>query len=332
MCGGSGTRLWPISTKTSPKQFVPLFDGKSLFQMTLERNKEFVSEITIVVNKEQLTLCESQIPDELIEKCDFIIEPVGRNTAPAIALAAHAYTEDTIFIVPADHLIENQQEYQKTVSRAQELSREDQLVTFGIEPLHPETGYGYIEADGENVISFKEKPDLKTATQYVQSENFFWNSGMFLFKAKVFLSELEKYSPQIFQKSSKAINSAKVENKTYYINEKDMTNIPANSIDYAVMEKSENVKVVFSPIDWSDLGSFDSLAKHLPQDSNGNTLDKNTVHLDSKNNLTISNKKLIATFNIEDLIIVESEDAILIGKKGQSQKVKTLLENISRIT
>ena len=329
MCGGSGTRLWPISRKKSPKQFAPLFDNKSLFELTIERNLKLVDEFIIVVNEQQLPLCQEQVPGIIKDKVRFIIEPVGRNTAPAITLAALLAGESDLLILASDHLIKNQALYEECVQNASKLSKiNGSLVTFGITAKHPETGYGYIEANGNNVLSFKEKPDLQTAVSYISSGNYYWNSGMFLFNSKIYLEELKKYSPKILEDSKIALHNAKEDNKTYFIKKDDMEKIPEDSIDYAVMEKSSKIKVIPSPFDWSDLGSFDSLYQELPKDSDGNTKNEQLFSLDSRNNLVLSTnqEKVICTFDVNDLIIVDTPDAILIGKKENSQKVKDILK------
>lgn len=326
LCGGSGTRLWPVSRTSSPKQFVPLFNGKSLFQLTIERNQELVDGLIIVVNEKQLPLCKEQIPASLQNKTQFIIEPCGRNTAPAIALAAHLAQNDHLFVVPSDHLIKIQEAYVKTVTAAKELASDNALVTFGITPQYPETGYGYIEANGNDVLSFKEKPDYKTAEEYIASGNFYWNSGMFLFHSNMYLEELKKFSSEIYNQSKKALDSSIQEDNIYRIKEADMLAIPSDSIDYAVMEKSDFVKTIPSKFGWSDLGSFDALYSEFDKDSDGNT-NANAIHLNSKDNLIISNK-LVTTFDVENLLIVDTPDALLIGKRGESQKVKELLDKV----
>lgn len=328
MCGGSGTRLWPISKKSSPKQFAKIFNNKSLFQLTIERNMNLVDEFIIVVNQTQLNLCQEQIPSILKDKVQFIIEPIGRNTAPAITLAALAAGEDDLLILASDHLIKDQSSYELCVNKALEFSQLSNLVTFGIKPSYPETGYGYIQADGNNVISFKEKPSLETANSYLEQGNYFWNSGMFLFNSSAYLSEIEKHSPSILSEASKAMEKSEKEGNLIKISQEDMVKIPKDSVDYAVMEKSNIVKVVPSDFNWSDLGSFDALYSELERTELGNTDDDNHISINSNNNLILSNKKVIATFDVDDLIIVDTEDAILIGKRGMSQNVKPLLEQI----
>ncbi|MCM2349980.1 MAG: mannose-1-phosphate guanylyltransferase/mannose-6-phosphate isomerase [Bacteriovoracaceae bacterium] len=326
LCGGSGTRLWPISRTLYPKQFVKLFQDESLFQKTVTRNAGLASSFSVVINQDQYFMGLDQLDDlKLNLKSTFILEPIGRNTAPAIAMAALACNpEEILLVVPSDHLIEKQAAYEATVNKARELAQNDRLVTFGIKPGYAETGYGYIEASGLEVKSFKEKPDAATAEAYVKAGNYFWNSGMFCFKAKVFLAELKKYAPDVYEESLKTFNNAR-RDQAIRLQMEDMKSIRSESIDYAVMEKSQLVNVVPADIGWSDLGSFDSLYEALPKDQEGNTLSENTIHLGSKNNLVISHNRLISTIDVEDLMIVDTSDALVIAKKGSTQKVKDLV-------
>ena len=334
LCGGSGTRLWPISRTLMPKQFVKLFNNKSLFQLTVERNSKVCSSQFIVSNTEQYFLALDQLEELKKENNRYLLEPIGRNTAPAIALACMALDkEEIVLVTPSDHLIKDEIEYKNILEKAQELAQQNKLVTFGITPTFAETGFGYIEADGIEVKAFHEKPNVKTATKYVEAGNYYWNSGMFCFKAGIFLDELKKYSPEIYNSCKIAFkNSLKIHNSTFKINQKDMQSIPSDSIDYAVMEKSSIVKVIPSNIEWSDVGSFDSLFEELPKDDNNNTLHNKHIAIDSKNNLIYAKDKYIATIDIEDLIIIDSGDAILISKKGSSQKVKKVVEEIKKTT
>lgn len=332
LCGGSGTRLWPISRTLYPKQFVKLFKDESLFQKTVSRNAKLADSFSVVINQEQFFMGLDQLEDlKLNTKNTFILEPIGRNTAPAIAMAALACNPDEILlIVPSDHLIEKQSDYEAAVKKAMELAQNDRLVTFGIKPGYAETGYGYIEANGIEVKSFKEKPDAKTAEGYVKAGNYFWNSGMFCFKAKTFLEELKAYAPDVYEHSVKTFNQARRDDKAIRLQMEDMKSIRSESIDYAVMEKSKKVNVVPADIGWSDLGSFDSLYDTLPKDKDGNTLSKNTIHIGSKNNLIISDDRLISTIDVEDLMIVDTRDAIVISKKGSTQKVKELVAEVKK--
>lgn len=330
LCGGSGTRLWPISRTLMPKQFVKLFDDKSLFQFTVERNSEICESQLVVSNTEQYFLALDQLEELQRTNTKYLLEPIGRNTAPAIALACLSLNEDEVVLVtPSDHLIKNQKEYQECVQKALVLAQENNLVTFGITPSFAETGFGYIESEHEyNVKAFHEKPDFDTATKYLNEGNYYWNSGMFMFKAGVFLNELKKYAPKIYDNSLKA--SKNVSNKEMMrIKLDDMLAIPEGSIDYAVMEKSSIVKVVPSDINWSDVGSFDALFAQLPKDENGNTLDSKYIGINSHNNLIFSSNKTIATVDINDCIIVDTGDALLISQKGSSQKVKKIVERLT---
>jgi mannose-1-phosphate guanylyltransferase len=332
LCGGSGTRLWPISRTLMPKQFVKLFDEKSLFQLTVERNLKVCDSQLIVSNSEQYFLALDQLEELEIGNSSYLLEPIGRDTAPAIALACMALEEDEIVLItPSDHLIKDEKSYQEVVKRAEELAKKNALVTFGITPSFAETGFGYIEADGLDVKAFHEKPNLEKAKEYLEAGNYYWNSGMFCFKAGVFLEELKKWSPKIYELALNAYNSAKKEG-IIRIKIDDMLAIPKDSIDYAVMEKSSIVKVIPSDISWSDVGSFDALFEELPKDENNNTLNDKHISIDSKNNLVYSKDKYIATIDIEDLIIVDTGDALLVSKKGSSQKVKQVVAEIKKYT
>lgn len=329
LCGGSGTRLWPISRTLMPKQFVQLFEDKSLFQLTVLRNQKACSSQMIVSNAEQYFLAVDQLAQLHVTENSFLLEPVGRNTAPAIALACMALgPEEIVLVTPSDHLIKDEKAYLEVLKSAKEQASLNNLVTFGITPSYPETGFGYIEAAGLDVKSFKEKPDAKTALAYINAGNYYWNSGMFCFKAGLFLSELEKHSPEIYTAAKIAYLNAPKEGQIR-ISHNDMAAIPEDSIDYAVMEKSNCVKVIPSDIAWSDLGSFDALYDELPKNGDGNTANPHHISIDSHNNLILAHKT-IATIDIDDLIIIDTEDALLISKKGSSQKVKEVVAELKK--
>lgn len=331
LCGGSGTRLWPISRTLFPKQFVKLFKNESLFQKTLKRNIKLAKNFSVVINQDQYFMGLDQAEEIGVRGSKFILEPIGRNTAPAVAIAAFAADpEEVLLVVPSDHLIEDQKAYEASVEKAISLAEAGKLVTFGIKPQFPETGFGYIEANGTEVKSFKEKPDLTTAQEYLKAGNYFWNSGMFCFKAKTFLQELEKFAPDIYEHSKLTLEKARLDS-VLRLGMEEMKTIRSESIDYAVMEKSKLVNVVPADIGWSDLGSFDSLYEALPKDKDQNTLSDNTIHLGSKNNLVISGKRLISTIDVENLMIVDTTDAIVIAKKGSTQKVKDLVAQVKKL-
>ena len=346
LCGGSGTRLWPISRSLMPKQFVKLFDNKSLFQLTVERNSKVCKSQFIVSNTEQYFLALDQLDELGKTNNKYLLEPVGRNTAPAIALACMQLDYDEIVLVtPSDHLIKDEKEYEKVLKKAKEFAKDNKLVTFGITPTFAETGFGYIEAKLENdeslmmnVECFKEKPNLELAQSYIDENTklsiqnlplkYLWNSGMFCFKAGVFLDELEKYSAEIYNTCKTAFDNKKIDNSALRIQHSHMEAIPDDSIDYAVMEKSDIVKVIPSNIAWSDVGSFDALYEELPKDKNGNTKNDKHISIDSKNNLVYGSDRIIASIDVEDLIIIDTGDALLISKKGSSQKVKKVVEKL----
>lgn len=254
------------------------------------------------------------------------LETLGRNTAPAIALAALTLPEDeVVLVVPSDHLITDEAAYQKAVKEAAAFAKEGFLVTFGIRPEYPETGYGYIEADGNKVLSFKEKPDAATAQSYLQKGNYHWNSGMFCFTVKTYLAALEKHAPAMLSACRAALKGAKKEGRTARVTHEMMLAIPDESIDYAVMEKAANVRVVPCDIGWSDLGSFESLYEELPKDASGNTV-SGAIHIGSKNNLIIESDRQIATIDVENLMIVDTPDALPIAQKGSGQKVRDVVK------
>ena len=330
LCGGNGTRLWPVSRSLMPKQFAPLFDGPSLFRKTVVTDSAVCKSQFIVSNADQFFLAKDQLEAERKNNCKFLLEPVGRNTAPAIALACLTMKEDDVVLVsPSDHVIRKKDEYKKVLLRARKLAEEGYLVTFGITPTSPETGYGYIEADGEDVKRFVEKPDRATAEKYLLAGNFYWNSGIFCFMAKTFLSELKKHSPDILEAARKALSKTQVDmDEPIRIGMEDMLSIPSNSIDYAVMEKSNIVKVVPSDIGWSDLGSFDSLYGEYPHDENGNNVNPRHIAVGSKNSLVMGTQRAIATIDLDKMLIVDTPDALLVAPLSSSQKVKQVVEEL----
>lgn len=328
LCGGAGTRLWPLSTTKMPKQFVRLFENKSLFQMNIERNEEHCKQHLIVSNIGHYLLALEQAQEVYDRKISYILEPIGRNTAPAIALACFTLKyDDVILVTSSDHLIRDDFEYQKAVEQARIYAEQGFLVTFGLYPKYPEIGFGYIEThDKENVEEFHEKPDFETAKKYVESGNYYWNSGMFCFKAGVFLEELQKYSPGIYSKANMAFHNMSIDKDVSFIHENDMKNIPADSIDYAVMEHSKKIKVVCADFGWSDVGSFDSLSKEYARDKNENSSNiEKFIAINSHNNFVFSDKKIVATIDVNDLLIINLDDALLISKKGSSQRVKNIV-------
>ncbi|GAA0714278.1 hypothetical protein GCM10009430_07230 [Aquimarina litoralis] len=324
LSGGSGTRLWPLSRKSKPKQFLKIFNDQSLFQHTIKRNTSLVDDFLLITNKDQIVEAAEQTKEIDQNFSKVIIEPVGRNTAPAIALAAFSLeAEDILFVTPCDHMIPDDDIYRLNYNKAIELARKGNLVTFGIKPYGPDTGFGYIEYENENVISFREKPDYKTAKTFFESGQFLWNSGMFCFKAEVFLEELQKYNPAIFEKSKEAFFSI----KEGYVGEKEMLAIPEDSIDYAVFEKSKKIKTVPSSFDWTDLGTFDSLITYVQKNINEVDCINKIDGVDTTNSFFVGTKKAFG-IKVSDLIVVDTDDCILIMNAGQSQQVKALYNEV----
>lgn len=336
LCGGSGTRLWPISREQFPKQFVPLFKGVSLFQKTVQRNQALCQKTLIICNESHYFIARDQLHDlvNTTLNTQFLLEPSARNTAPAIALACLTLAPDELVLVtPSDHLIKNQTAYETAVNSAIELAQQDQLVTFGVQPSYPETGFGYIETDGNTVLSFKEKPCKTTAEHYLEQGHYLWNSGLFCFKAGLFLEELQAHAPDIYHASLAAFSDMeKAENK--YAENSDylrvphhaMQAIPANSIDYAVMEKSRRVKVVPTDMDWQDLGSFEALSAEFETDVHNNAANERNVLVNSHNNFIFNEQRSISLIDVDDLMVIDTADALLIAPKGSGQKVRQVVD------
>ena len=330
LCGGSGTRLWPLSRKLMPKQFLKIFKDESLFQQTLKRNANLVDGIEVITNEDQyfITLDQSE---EVGINPKFILEEMAKNTAPAIAFAAmDSKEEDILLITPSDHLIKNEEQYVRAVKKAGELAENGYIVTFGITPNEPHTGYGYIEIDGSenhtddsfNVIKFHEKPDFKTAQKYLQKGNCLWNSGMFMFKAGVYLKELQKHSPEVYEICAE-IYEKHTKKTANLLRITKMNAIPEISIDYAVMEKSSKIKVLKSGFVWNDVGSFDSLSGELQSSE--------ALEVESDGNFYYTESpKVIATVGLKDYIVIDTKDALLISKKGESQKVREIVKKLKK--
>ena len=334
LCGGSGTRLWPLSRQQMPKQFYPLFDQKSLFQGIIEQNQAFTSRFAVAANSDQSFLAFDQLRlNDVLERSG-LIEPVGRNTAPAIALIASMLEPSEIILVnPSDHLIRNTASYHTAVSRAQALAKDGFLVTFGIEPSYPETGYGYIEHEGEKALRFKEKPDAKTAAEYLATGRYLWNAGIFCFTAGTFLSELKRLSPDVYAACSSVAEKAKSRTGKTLLEptREEMESIPSISVDYAVFERSDRVAVIPCDIGWSDLGSFDSLYPVLYDAESKNSIISECppTFIGSEDNLVISRgDKKIVLIDMSDTSVIDTEDALLIVKRGSSQRVKEAVESL----
>lgn len=336
LAGGSGSRLWPLSRELYPKQLLNLNSDKSLLQSTFERLKSFMpaENIVSITNTKHVSNVKMQI-DELAENGCVLSEPISRNTAPAIALATKFIktrdNDPVIIVVPSDHLIENTAAFAATVKKGEKLAEQGYIVTFGIQPNYPETGYGYINItdekleDGYKVKEFVEKPNLETAKKYIEAKTYFWNSGIFMFKASVMENELKKSSPEIFNLMEECnfSKSSKIEYNLF----KKMPNI---SIDYAVMEKSDKIALVKLESDWNDLGSWQSIYDTSKKDKNNNVIVGHVLDEGSKNSFVYASSKLVATIGLEDTVVVETEDAILACKKDKTQDVKKIFEKLKQ--
>jgi mannose-1-phosphate guanylyltransferase len=318
LTGGVGSRLWPLSRKSRPKQYIDLFGGYSLFELAVLRNQALCDQLMVVGNCDNhdhslSSLSKLRISDS---KTRNIVEAAPRNTAAAIAFAAFAASaEDILVVTPADHIIENDKAYQKAIKEAINLAKENNLVTFGVQPDRPETGYGYIEFSGNDVVGFREKPDAKTAEGFLQQGTFLWNSGMFCFKAGTFLEELKKFEPEVYNKALIAWQGA----DSGKLNLKESMEIPSISVDYAVMERSDKIKVIPADFSWSDMGSFEAIYDHLI--SNGHKVDDNR-------NMVIGSDKYTAFVGLRDTIMVCTKDANLLLQKENSQDVKQVFTEL----
>ncbi len=319
LSGGVGSRLWPVSRKSMPKQYIPMFGEKSLFELTVRRNKGVADTTLIVGNKDNFMLSQADLLRAGVTDFIEIIESAPRNTAAAIAFAAFAVSPDDILLVtPSDHIISDEEAYVNAVSQAVVLAGDGNLVTFGIVPSKPETGYGYIEFSGDQVSSFREKPDLATAISFIDQGTFLWNSGMFCFKAGAYLAELEKHEPLISQTALLAWQ--KINNG--FLPQYETMQIPSKSIDYAVMEKSDKIKVVSAEFGWSDLGSFEAIWEHWEE--------QGEEHRFKQNNCVVGSTKHVEFLGVSNLILVETDDAILVLEKQSSQDVKKIYERLER--
>ena len=309
LTGGVGSRLWPLSRKSQPKQYLEIFENKSLFEMTVDRNSHLVDKVIVVGNVENHHLSRKVMNKSKTSYIN-IVEATPRNTAAAIAFSAFASNPDDILIVtPSDHIIDKMDDYNNAIEKAISKAKEGFIVTFGIIPTKPETGYGYIESSGDNVLSFREKPNETTAKNFIAKGNFLWNSGMFCFKAQVLLDELKQFQPDIYEKSKAAWES----NKDGFLDLNLSLEIPSISIDYAVMERSQKIKVVPASFSWSDLGSFESVYDYLA--SRNHPVDK-------QGNMVIGCEKHTTFLGLKNTIFVYTDTANLILQKENSQDVK----------
>ncbi len=334
LSGGSGSRLWPKSRKAYPKQLHKLYGDFTMLQHTYNRAAH-LSAPMVVCNDAQRFMVADQLSEVCSEKPTILLEPVGRNTAPAIAAAALKAVEsnqDAILVVlPADHQIKDERAFQVALDVAVKKSSEGKLVAFGVVPTHPETGYGYINAISESesgaaIRKFVEKPDEETAQQYVSSGEYFWNSGMFVFSAKRFLDELNKFEPQIVNSCKDSLKNSSEDLDFVRLNEDAFAQNKDISVDYAVMERTESAWCVPLSCGWSDLGSWQSLWENSEKDASGNVAEADTYLLNCENTLLQSRDKLVAAIGLKDIAIIDTDDALLAVNLNQTQDVKKVVD------
>ncbi|WP_049458176.1 mannose-1-phosphate guanylyltransferase/mannose-6-phosphate isomerase [Stenotrophomonas maltophilia] len=336
LSGGSGTRLWPLSREAYPKQFLPLAGELTMLQATWKRVAPIAARGPLVIaNEEHRFVAAEQLQQVGAEPAAIILEPVGRNTAPAIAVAALEATRDggdaLLLVLPSDHVITNEAAFRSAVQAAAGAAEAGKLVTFGIVPTGPETGYGYIKAaEGRGlraVERFVEKPDLQTASGYVSSGQYYWNSGMFLFKASRYLQELERFHPAMLAGSRQAWQQARRDADFTRLDKDAFTAVASDSIDYAVMEKTADAVVIPLDAGWNDVGSWTALRDVSQQDGDGNAHQGDVIAIDCRNTYAYA-QRLVALVGLDDVVVVETDDAVLVGKADRMQEVKTVVAQL----
>ena len=317
LAGGSGSRLWPLSRELYPKQLLHLYSDKSLVQSTFERLTNFIpaQEIICVTNKSSYQQIKMQL-DEISTEAVIISEECSKNTAPAISFALDYIEKQTdddeiILVVPSDLLINDNKSFEQSIKRGIEFAKSGKIVTFGVKPTYAETGFGYILSENNNVSKFIEKPDEKTASELIKNPNYYWNSGIFMFKLSTIKNEMKKYCPEILDTDN-------------------FEQLPYISIDYALIEQTKNLAMVELTSDWKDLGAWNFVYDVSPKDKNNNVFVGHVLDIESKNSFVYSSSKLVATVGLEDMVVVETEDAILACKKNKAQEVKQVYETLRK--
>lgn len=343
LSGGSGTRLWPASRSMYPKQLLPLVGERTMLQETalrLEGADDLVDRTIVVCNETHRFLVAEQLRAVDVD-ASIVLEPEGRNTAPAVALAATLALRDTergqkpplLLVMPADHVIEDRAAFLESVRTGMSAAEEGKLVTFGVVPTYPHTGYGYIESDARSLIaapikSFVEKPDKKTAVTLLETNRFFWNAGIFLFRADSYMDELQKFEPDMVAACMRSVDDAVFDADFVRPDADAFRACPTNSIDYAVMEKTENAAVVPLVAGWSDVGSWGALHDVSPQDEDGNTTRGDVIAHNCRDSYISGNSRLVAAVGLKNTIVVEDKDSVLVVRKDKSQDVKSLVEKL----
>lgn len=342
LCGGVGSRLWPVSREAYPKQFLPLCGELTLLQDTLVRTRELsASSALVVCNEEHRFMVAEQLRQSGNTSTNILLEPEGRNTAPAVALAAlrlrqQNEAEAVMLVLPADHAILNPDVFADVVKQALPMAQQGHLVTFGVVPDKPETGYGYIrqgdviEGRVRKIAQFVEKPDLATAEGYLASGDYLWNSGMFLLRADRYLEELEKYEPQILAACEAAMAAAETDMDFLRPSAGAFCDCPANSIDYAVMERTDQGAVIALDCGWSDVGAWSSVWEATSHDDQGNASVGDVMLEDTSNSYVASHSRLLATVGVDSLVVVETQDAVLVADRNRAQDVKDIVNRLKR--
>ncbi|MCK4743189.1 MAG: mannose-1-phosphate guanylyltransferase/mannose-6-phosphate isomerase [Sulfuriflexus sp.] len=344
LSGGSGSRLWPLSRESYPKQFLPLASEYSMLCETLSRlhGVEELAQPIVVCNEQHRFLVAEQLREIQVTPHSIVLEPEGRNTAPAVAIAALAAIEQDkdalLLILPADHIIEDTSTFHTSLNIASKSARQGKLVTFGVVPTSPETGYGYIKASESYdssqavkalpVVQFVEKPDLTTAESYLSSGDYFWNSGMFMFTASSYLNELKQHAPEMLSLCEQAYSKSKRDMDFVRLEQEIFMQIKGDSIDYAVMEKTQQCVVVPLDAGWNDIGSWSALAKIAEPDEHANIVSGDTLIEDSQNCYVRSEHRLVAALGLQDMVIVETADAVLVASRDKAQEVKRIVERL----
>ena len=341
LSGGSGTRLWPLSRGHYPKQFLPLVSSHTMVQETILRlaGLEGLKAPLAVCNEDHRFMMAEQLWEIDAKPSAIILEPVGKNTAPAVAMAAltAASGDDILLVLPADHVISNLEAFHDAIVQAKALAGQGFLVTFGIVPTEPETGYGYIKRDtlqhgsAFSVAAFVEKPDAETAKDYLQSGDYYWNSGMFAFKVDTYLSEFEKFNPKMLACCKQALNAAKVDLDFVRLDKEIFSTCPADSIDYAVMEKTDKAVVIPLDAGWNDVGSWSALWDVTDKDVFGNAISGDVLTVDTHNSFIHAQSKLVAIIGAHDLVVVETDDAVMISPKDRVQEVKEIVAQLKAL-
>ncbi|HEB54895.1 MAG TPA: mannose-1-phosphate guanylyltransferase/mannose-6-phosphate isomerase [Gammaproteobacteria bacterium] len=342
LSGGSGTRLWPLSRKMHPKQLLPLINETSLLQDTINRLTTVpdINRGVVICNEEYRFMVADQVHHTDLKQCDIILEPVGKNTAPAIALAAItalSNDEDPVMLVlPADHVILNVEAFHRALVTGEKCAQQGEFVTFGIVPDGPETGFGYIKANREGgdgnvfpVERFVEKPDLAHAQQYLDEGGYYWNSGMFMFTASAYLEALQLHAPAIYSACQQSCKKANHDMDFIRIGIEEFKHCPSDSIDYAIMEKVDNAVVIPVDIGWSDVGSWASLHDVGESDANDNILIGDVKSHDTSNSYVRADTKLVTTLGVNDLIIVDTDDALLVAHRDKVQDIKKIVDELN---